>query len=165
MHYSLSLPTVPPWPIVSITGAAAQHDAERDPRWHSLVTRLKSLRRHKRRAVRIVDVNCGDGTLLIQAVRLARSLGFLAIEALGVDSDADHIDDARDRARMMKDTAVGLDFQVAEAFAQLQVEADFPADIILYDASARAPKALRDAAARAGNLALRREPSSWEHRA
>lgn len=163
MHYSLALPAVAPWPVVSITGAAMRQNTEPDPRWHSLVGRLKSLRKHKRRAVRIVDVNCGDGSLLIHAVKQARSLGFLSIEALGVDTDAGRIDEARHRSQLLHDTAIGLDFKVAEAFAQLQAEAEFPADIILYEASARAPKALRDAARRAGDLALRDEPS-WEHR-
>ncbi|GFE75078.1 SAM-dependent methyltransferase [Novosphingobium sp. TCA1] len=159
MHYSLGLPGAPVWPVVSIVGAlgqdlVGQDLAGQDPRSRSLTDRLALLHRRKRRAVRIVDVNCRDGAMLIHAAREARKLGFLSIECLGVDEDAELIDDARDRAHLVTDSAIGLDFEVAAPLARLQAEADFPADIVLYREAPGLSQAFRDALRRAGDVAL-----------
>lgn len=163
MHYTLSLPAGSPWPIVSIGASMQERDAassaESDPRWSALAGRLKSLRKRGRRSVRIVDVNCGNGILLIQAARQARSLGFLAIECLGVDRDAGAVEEARRRAHWLADSAVGLTFEVGEPLAHLAVEAEFPADIVLYEGSVHPAHDFRDAVRRAGDLALRVAPS------
>jgi len=162
MHYSISQPQRSPWPVVSLSGRLPGPDATtkavRDPRWHTLVSRLKALRKRGRRAVRIVDVNCGDGMLLIQAVQQARTLGFLSIEGVGIDGDAQHIGDAQWRSRLLTDSAVGLEFHVGEPAAQLELECEFPADIILYEAASPVPQRLRDALKFAGDFALRARP-------
>ena len=165
MHYSLSLPIGSPWPIVSIGACAPEpataFPAENDPRWRSLVSRLESLRERGRRSVRIVDVNCGNGALLVQVAKLARSLDFLAIECCGIDCEQKAIEEARQRALRLVDSAIGLSFEVGEPLAQLAAEAEFPADIVLYEASPHHGLQLREAVRRAGDLALRTNPSPW----
>lgn len=108
--------------------------------------------------MRIVDVNCGDGMLLIQAVQQARTLGFLSIEGVGVDGDAKDIGDDQWRSLLLTDSAVGLEFHVGEPAAQLELECDFPADIILYASESPVPQSLRDALRFAGDFALRARP-------
>jgi hypothetical protein len=154
MHFSLSLPTGSPWPAVSIGMCSDRARAEKDPCWKPLVARLQSLRKSGRRSVRIVDVNCGDGSLLIAATREARKLGFLAIEGSGVDPDADNIDDARRQARWLSDCAIGLEFEKATPMPSLLAEAEFPADIILYAPPPTYSKSFEDAVRAAGRHVL-----------
>ena len=103
-----------------------------DERWPALVAALTTLRAQGRRAVRIVDGDCGCGRLLIEAVIYARQLGFTAIEGHGVDGAAATIRRARRNATALHDHAIGLSFEVADASAALQREFDFPADIVLW---------------------------------
>lgn len=163
MHLTLSLPDRAPWSVVLVGANADLPDTQpqvvHDPRWHSLKARLETMRSNGRRAVRIVDVNCGNGALLVRAASFARSLGFLAIEAVGVDGRTTYIEDARRRARTVVDLAIGLTFEVGHPLPRLEEEAQFPADIILFEAPARLPPSLRDAVKRAGDLALRIGPS------
>ncbi|WP_160172164.1 class I SAM-dependent methyltransferase [Novosphingobium lindaniclasticum] len=154
MLFAMSLPGRAPAPLVSVVLSACE-----DPRWPRLKARLQALRSKGRRSVRIVDVNCGDGGLLIRAASHARSLGFLAIEAVGLDSSTCHIEDARQRARSLDDLAIGLRFDVGEPGPQLEAEAEFPADILLFEAPTRLSPRLRGAVRRAGNIALRISPS------
>lgn len=163
MHHSVSQPQSP-LPVLSLWGRLPGPDAAtkavRDPRWHTLVSRLKALRKRGRRAVRIIDVNCGDGILLIQAVKKARTLGFLSIEGVGIDGDPQHIGEAQWRSRLLTDSAIGLEFHVGDPATQLELEAEFPADIILYEAVSPMPKRLQEALRRAGDFALRARPAS-----
>lgn len=168
MHYSLAPAQRSPWQLVSISVGASDRDGKTKvadaPRWRSLVSRLKALRRRGRRALRIVDVNCGDGLFLIQAAKQARALGFLSIEGVGIDPRAEYIDEARRHSLLSTDLAIGLEFHVGEAAAQLEVEAAFPADIILYEAERPVPQAMQAALKRAGDFTLRASPRSLEAR-
>jgi hypothetical protein len=159
MPYALSLKGASPWPAVSITAALrplkiAPAPCE-DPRWPALSARLEVLRESGRRALRIVHVPCGDGALLIAAARRARSLGFLSIEAVGAAVDPERLERARRRASLHAESAIGFAFKLAQPLASLEAEAEFPADIVLCEAPAGAPKDLLEAAARAGDLVLR----------
>lgn len=109
--------------------------------------------------MRIVDVNCGDGMFLIEIMKQARALGFLSIEGLGIDGDAQRIGEAQWRSRHVIDSAIGLEFHVSEPAAQLELEAEFPADIILYEAALPVPPGLKEALSRAGDFALRARPA------
>ncbi|MCT8001556.1 SAM-dependent methyltransferase [Sphingomonas sanguinis] len=120
-----------------------------DPRWSRIVDALSHLRAHRRHAVRIIDADCAGGALLIAATRQARSLGFTAIEGLGIDPSPQAIGRARAAARRLGDPAIGLDFQRAEGVQALAKEADFPADILLCHATS-IPAAL----AAAGDLVI-----------
>lgn len=111
----------------------ARHYAAHDDRWPSIAAALNELRLGKRRSVRIVDADCGPGTLLLRAVRHARSLGFTAIEGRGIDGVPALIDQARGAATTLDDPAIGLSFEMADALTALAEEADFPADIVLCD--------------------------------
>ena len=122
-----------------------------------IIDQLELLSERKRRAVRIVDINCGDGALLIHTAREARKLGFLSIECVGVDENHALIEDAQERAHFITDTAIGLDFAVAAPREQLKKEADFPADIILYAAQPLSPPAMMEALQRAGDVAIRHD--------
>lgn len=162
MHYSLTLSGQAPWPALVIGSAFAPGREPGDPCWPVLRAHLKMLRDRGRRAVRIVDVHCADGALLIHAAREARSLEFLSVECLGTDVDRDDIEVARWRSRLLRDTAIGLEFEVGEAIGRLEAEADFPADVVLYKGSAGTSKAFRHAAKRAGRLVLAKSCSAGE---
>jgi hypothetical protein len=100
------------------------------------------------RSVRIVDADCGAGTLLIRAARHARTLGFTAIEGRGIDGVPALIGRARSAAARLDDPAIGLCFDMADLRRALDEEAEFPADILLCDnRHGRADLALAIAAA------------------
>lgn len=119
----------------------------RDPRWGRIAAALNGLRLRRRHAVRIVDIGCGDGALLIAALRHARAIGFTAIEGRGTDRAPDAIDRARLAAATVRDPAIGLVFECCDPLAALAAERELPADILLYPVHA-VPKPVRDAAAR-----------------
>jgi hypothetical protein len=159
MRYSYSMPagiagSAFPAPAISVVlYRPTEQRADADRRWPAILRKLTSLRRRGRRSVRIVDANCGAGDLLVQAVRRARLLGFVAIEGRGVDSDATLIAQARAAARRAADPAIGLEFEVGDARQALDDEADFPADIVLY-AARSGDDAVRRAAGAAGRTVL-----------
>ncbi len=102
------------------------------------------MREARRHAVRIVDADCGDGALLLAAVRHARALGFVAIEARGVDGAPALIARARTAAATLDDLAIGVTFDNADMVAALAQEHDLAPDIVL------APAVASEALARAG---------------
>jgi len=103
-----------------------------DARWNAITRQLDRLHHDHRHAVRMVDLDCGCGALLIAAAEYARSVGFLAIEAKGVGQSAAAIAQARAAASHCRDCAIGLEFVVGSHEEALQDEADFPADILLW---------------------------------
>ncbi|MBY9064772.1 SAM-dependent methyltransferase [Sphingomonas yunnanensis] len=113
---------------------------------------LAELRSARRRAVRIVDADCGDGALLLAAARQARALGFVAIEARGIDGAPTLIARARAAAAALDDAAIGIRFDCADMVAALAQEHDLPADIVL--APATAPRSVAVALTRAGDRVL-----------
>lgn len=124
MQYSLALLTASPWPAISFGSSLDGEKARRDPRWNALVAQLAELREQGRRAIRMVDLNCGEGALLIEAAKQASRLGFLAIEGAGVDPDPDKISAARRRAGMLHDVAIGLEFEAMPPMERLAREAE-----------------------------------------
>lgn len=108
-----------------------RHMAQADPRWPHLAAALADLRARHRHSVRIVDADCGCGTLLIAATRYARALGFTAIEGRGIDGAPALIARARAAAARQHDPAIGLGFDCADMAMALAAETDFPADILL----------------------------------
>lgn len=118
----------------AVPGSRAVHA---DPRWLPLVAALPDLRQRHRCSVRIVDADCGNGALLIEAARKARALGFTAIEARGIDGSPAMIARARSAAGMMRDGAIGLVFHQVDMAQALAQEAVFPADIVLWHGTAR----------------------------
>lgn len=159
MHYAYtipagvvrSLPASHATMIWSVRAPAAREDR----RWPVIARKLAALRARGRRSIRLVDANCGDGELLIAAAQHARALGFVAIEAHGVDRNVALIAHAQAAACFVDDPAIGLDFALGDAQAALRKEAAFPADIVLYADQARGDDALSAAARAAGHLALR----------
>ncbi|WP_025292691.1 class I SAM-dependent methyltransferase [Sphingomonas sanxanigenens] len=126
------------------------HTAGSDPRWPHIAATLAALREEGRRAVRIVDADCGTGALLIEAVRHARSLGFTAIEGRGVDGSPALISRARAAADGLRDPAIGIEFVLADMLQALFEEAEFPADIVLWHRPRRAERRTIVSAALAG---------------
>lgn len=104
----------------------------RDARWPELAARLRALRADRRHSVRIVDADCGKGTLLLCAVRLARALGFTSIEARGIDDAPALVDRARASAADLHDPAVGITFEARDLVNALGDETEFPADIVVW---------------------------------
>jgi SAM-dependent methyltransferase len=130
--------------------------AAHDPRWPALAARLALLREQRRRAVRIVDADCGAGTLLVHAVLHARSLGFTAIEGRGIDGSPALIGRANAAAARLRDPAIGLAFEAADMVGALGDERECPADIVLWhgSTSGRECQSVSDALARAGDLVI-----------
>lgn len=124
--------------------------ASRDPRWRPLIDRLATLREAGRRSVRILDIDCGAGHLLIDAARHARAIGFVAIEGLGADRSARLIHQAREQVMRLSDPAIGLLFDVTDPIEMLHAEAAFPADIVLYADPVRPDPVLEKAVIEAG---------------
>lgn len=160
MHSSMMLAAGPArfMPALHATTVSCRHvavyHAEADRRWPMIVRKLASLRNRGRRSLRVVDVNCGAGDLLLAVARQARALGFVAIEGRGVDPDAVKVIDAIAAAARLRDPAIGLVFELGDGRAALREEADFPADLVLYAAQERNQAAVRDMARSAGRTAL-----------
>lgn len=132
-------------------GKAIRRAHCRDTRWPEVAAALSALRAAKRCSVRIVDADCGAGTLLLCAVRFARALGFTAIEARGIDAAPALIGRARAAAAAVRDPAIGIVFERGEPIAALGEECAFPADIVLWHGADGAPD---DTAIRAERAAL-----------
>jgi hypothetical protein len=98
---------------------------------HQVESALLGLRRTHRRAVRIVQVGCGDGGWLIAAAQRAAALGFLAIEAHGFDRAPARIARARAAAAGLRDPRIGLSFATLAPDAGLAGEEEQSADIVL----------------------------------
>lgn len=161
MHYSYTVPAgmIPSaFPCQAIAAAirlGAVRRAEADSRWPIILRALKALRERGRRSIRIVDAGCGAGDLLIETVRRARALGFVAIEARGIDRDPALIAAARAAAQPGDDAAIGLAFETGDLCEALCEEAAFPADLVLYARPAGSDASLDKAATAAGRIALR----------
>ena len=102
-----------------------------DPRWPAVAAALEGLKFKGRFAVRIVDADCGAGSMLLQTVHHARMLGFNAIEGRGIDGSPALIGRARAAATRLSDPAIGIEFALADMVTALHDEFDFPADILL----------------------------------
>jgi SAM-dependent methyltransferase len=153
MRYSYVMPAGTLGPSFTFRMLRAEdRRADTDRRWPSIVRCIAELRENGRRAIRIVDVHCGAGTVLIAAARRARALGFVAIEARGVDSDPRLIGRASAAARGIADPAMGFSITVGDAERTLIEEAVFRADIVLYSATGTSTDMLARAA---GDVVLR----------
>ncbi|KQN30477.1 hypothetical protein ASF00_06995 [Sphingomonas sp. Leaf34] len=108
---------------------AARHDA----RWPAIAAALADLRERGRFAVRIVEADCGAGSLLLHAVQHARRLGFTAIEGRGIDRSPALIVRARAAAKALRDPAIGVIFDSADVTDALRDEHDLPADLIIWN--------------------------------
>ncbi len=125
-----------------------------DDRWPAIADAITDLRDRGRCSIRIVDCDCGAGETLLCAARYARSLGFTAIEARGVDGAASLVARACSRAARVRDCAIGVTFERRDPVSALRDEADFPADIVLWhDARTRRRETL-DAVAAAADIAI-----------
>lgn len=136
--------------------------AEADRRWPAVIRRLESLRANGRRSIRIVDMACGADEFLIAVARQARALGFVAVEALGIDRDARAIDRARRAALAAVDPRIGLMFEHGEPAPLLQDEEEFPADIVLGDEASQRDVGLKAAARAAGRAVIWRTSPALE---
>ncbi|USI72490.1 SAM-dependent methyltransferase [Sphingomonas morindae] len=112
-----------------------------DERWPAIARALQALRATGRRAVRIVDAECGAGALLLEALHHARLLGFTAIEGRGIDGSPALIGRARAAAARRPDPAIGVVFEIADMRTALAEEAAFPADILLWHDTRAADRA------------------------
>lgn len=129
------------------------HAARHDPRWPAIAAALTTLHEQGRFSIRIVDADCGAGSLLIHAAHHARAIGYSAIEARGIDGSPALIGRARASASRLADPAIGLSFDLADALSALREEEDMPADIMLWHGPRRAD--IDAALARAAVLVIR----------
>lgn len=113
----------------SLPGSRA---ASHDPRWLAICAALARLREQGRHSIRMVDADCGAGSLLILATHHARALGFTAIEGRGIDGSPTLIGRARASAMRAGDPAIGLEFAVQDVLEALRSEEELPADILLW---------------------------------
>jgi SAM-dependent methyltransferase len=130
--------------------------ATHDPRWPVLDGALRELRAKGRCAIRIVDADCGVGALLLRAALHARTLGFAAIEARGIDGSSALIGRARAAAARAPDPAIGISFDVADVAVALAEEVEAPADIVLWHGARERDQVtgLMNALRRAGDLVI-----------
>ena len=128
-------------------------------RWFAVAAALEHLCAARRRSLRIVDAECGDGRLLIQAARHARALGFTAIEARGIDGNVPAIMAARHAAAAGRDPAIGFDFDLGDPVAALVDEVELPADILLWHGDAGARPDVAAAVAAAGRIVIGGAPA------
>lgn len=114
---------------------------------------LIALRRAGRRAILIVDSDCGDGERLIQAANRARALGFLVVDAEGYDRSREHVALASRAAAARGDPTVRFRFAARDAIASAPFcnGRDAPADVLLTSNRGRADD-LADAVDRDGLL-------------
>ncbi|GEM_PF-6318469 len=159
LAHAFALPAAPAAPTLAARlrqalCLAADRTAVQDLRWPAIAARLEAMREEGRRSIRIVDAACGDASLLLLAIRSARSLGFVAIEARGVDRDGVLLPQARRVAATIRDPAIDLRFYIGTAAAAMRDETVFPADILLYAAPPGEASALMGLARRAGQMAL-----------
>ena len=126
------LHTGPSPKIATKTAMPGSKTATHDPRWPVIAAALAALREDGRHAVRIVDADCGAGSLLLQAVHHARSLGFTAIEGRGIDGSPALIGRARAAANRCTNLAIGTTFDVADMVTALREEHDLPADLVIW---------------------------------
>jgi len=131
-----------------------QSAAPTDDRWPAIAAAIAHLHERGRRSIRIVDCDCGAGETLLCAARYARSLGFTAIEARGVDGAASLVARARSRAARRPDSAIGVTFERRDPVSALRDEADFPADIVLWRSARAARQDVLDAVAEAADIAI-----------
>jgi|GEM_PF-1296783 hypothetical protein len=117
--------------IASKTAMPGSKAAIHDPRWPVVAAALATLREDGRHAVRIVDADCGAGSLLLQAVHHARTLGFTAIEGRGIDGSPALIGRARAAASRCTNLAIGTTFEVADMVTAMLEEHDLPADLVI----------------------------------
>ena len=145
----------------TILGSRAAH---KDARWTDICATLAALRERGRHSIRIVDADCGCGTLLIEAVRHARALGYTAIEGRGIDGSPAMIGRARAAAARLHEPAIGLTFEMTDMIEALSSEADFPADIVLWRGGRAGDdrQGLQASLAKAGDLVRHRR--SVRHR-
>lgn len=130
---------------------------EQDGRWPAIVAALAGLRAARRRSVRIVDAACGDGALLLHALRHARRLGFVAIEGRGIEGAPAQVARARHAAARLNDRAIGVTFNMGDPAPALAEEAEAPADIVLWHGESEAVTAA--AVAGAGATVIGDEPA------
>lgn len=129
------------------------HAARHDPRWPAVAAALAALHEAGRFSIRIVDADCGAGSLLIHAAHHARAIGYNAIEARGIDGSPALVGRARAAAARLADPAIGVSFDLADALTALREEEEAPADILLWHGPRRAD--LDAAIARAAVLVVR----------
>jgi hypothetical protein len=125
-----------------------------DDRWPAIAAAIAHLRERGRRSIRIVDCDCGAGETLLCAARYARSLGFTAVEARGVDGAAVLVARACSRASRVRDSAIGVTFERRDPVSALRDEADFPADIVLWRSASAKRQDIMDAVAEAADIAI-----------
>ena len=136
-----------------IAHLANSRTALHDPRWPTIAAALSKLRDRGRFAVRIVDADCGAGSLLLHAVHHARTLGFTAIEGRGIDGSPALIGRASAAAKRQRDPGIGVAFEMADVLVALSDEYDLPADIVLWNGACR--HSVDQALSRAGNMIIR----------
>ena len=132
----------------------SQSGATTDDRWPAIAAAIMHLREQGRHSIRIVDCDCGAGETLLCAARYARSLGFTAVEARGVDGAAALVARACSRASRVHDSAIGFTFERRDAVSALRDEADFPADIVLWRSARSKRQDILDAVADAADVAI-----------
>jgi len=92
---------------------------------------LRAYRAAGHRAVRILDLDCGNGDRLFHAAERARALGFVAIEGRGSSLSTAGIRHARRRAANENHPSTDLHFEVAAPIELLASEHDGAADLVL----------------------------------
>ncbi|WP_213980594.1 class I SAM-dependent methyltransferase [Sphingomonas sp. dw_22] len=106
-------------------------DPGQGPSHAQIASRLAEWRHRGHRSIRILDLACGRGDRLLRAAARARELGFVSIEARGVDPSPGHVRHARHRAESEAHPSTSIVFEIGEPIAALAAEHDGAADLVL----------------------------------
>lgn len=123
---------IPHFSLTALTHSRGSHISRRPgPSDARIASALSALRFDGRRAIRILDLGCGNGERILRAVASAHALGFVAIEARGADASPHNIRAARRSARTLPHPCIDLHFDVAEPIAALAAEHDGAVDLVI----------------------------------
>lgn len=94
------------------------------------LSELRRLRAQGRRAVCVIDLDCGSGDRVMRLAHYARALGFLAIEVWGFDRSPEQVEAASHAAKSLPNPRIGFSFALRPTGNLVPVE-DGAADILI----------------------------------
>lgn len=125
--------------LSSLLKSARSH-AEAGPPTHGpsearIAAALRSFHDGGHRAIRILDLECGNGARLLNAAARARALGFVSVEGRGASLSAANIRHARHQAARQPHPSTDLQFAICDPIGLLASEHDGASDLVLLSAS------------------------------
>lgn len=115
----------------SARGHAEAAPPARGPGEARIAAALRRFHDAGHRAIRILDLECGNGERLLHAAAQARALGFVSVEGRGASLSAANVRHARHHAGQQRHPSTDLQFAIGEPIGLLASEHDGAADLVL----------------------------------